>query len=242
VGRVTLDMTRRRLLARAACRKAGVSLPKLKHGFAGKAQLAQIEEAARILMGYPMFINERDRDLRAICTWARAEKMRHDIKLLTIDYVQQIQVTDGARNWSTADKLSHASLMLKGLALELAIPVIVLSQLNRSVEQSERIPRLDDLRGSGSLEQDASIVIMSYKDEKVPEVHNRTPQWLDVAKDQDGETGTIPFWFRRAYFLFDEAPPGFAEEKTELAEAKTPEWAEMEGHGMPCPNEKDGEP
>jgi replicative DNA helicase len=103
-------------------------------------------------------------------------------------------------------EITYVSGMFKGLANELKIPIVLLSQLNRDSDKGERIPRLADLRGSGSLEQDASVVILLYhdKDELDQEGGAKRPQWVDVAKNQDGETGEIPFWFRANYFRFDE--------------------------------------
>ena len=211
VGRVTLDMNRERLLARAVCRKAGVSMPKLKNGYARQDQIAAVKEAAELIAGYPMWINDTDRELRAICSWARMMKMQNNIGLLTIDYVQQIQVSDGKRGWNENAEITHVSQAIKGLVGELGIPVLLLSQLNRDADRGDRIPKLSDLRGSGSLEQDASVVIFSYKDKEGEEINGRTPQWLDIAKHQDGETGALEFWFRRNYFRFDEAPENFEE-------------------------------
>ena len=98
------------------------------------------------------------------------------------------------------------SRMLKGLANELKIPIVLLSQLNRNSDTGDRKPRLADLRGSGTLEQDASVVILSYHDKDEPDKENGAirPQWLDVAKNQDGETGEISYWFKANYFKFEE--------------------------------------
>lgn len=206
VARVTLDMNRRRLLARALCRKAGVSLPKLNAGYAGESQLAQIEEAAAVIAHYPMFINDTDSDIAAICTWARAQKLKNDIQLLTIDYVQQVQVSESKTGWDDNRRLTYVSSRLKALWQELDIPIIVLSQLSRITDKGrERTPVLSDLRGSGSLEQDAYAVFLLYKDRSAQETKQKRAIWADLAKQQDGETGTLPFWMRPHYFLFEEA-------------------------------------
>ena len=205
VGRVTLDMTRRRLLARAVCRFSGVSLPKLKCGYAGGSQLAMVEAAARDIAKYPMWIEDSLRDVGAICAWARAMHRQHKIRLLTIDYVQLVGASaKGSATWNENQTLTYVSTRLKALALELRIPVLLLSQLSRESDKMERRPRISDLRGSGSLEQDASQVWLCYRDEKAAEAvedETRTrPIWIDVAKNQDGETARIAFWMLTHYF------------------------------------------
>ena len=207
VGRVTLDMSAKRLVARSMARKAGVSLPKLKAGYETASNRGSLEDARTVLESYPMYINDRDRDVHAICSWARGMRIKHGLQALSVDYVQQVQVSaPGVRMYGENQEITYVSRMFKGLANELKIPIVLLSQLNRDSDKGERIPRLADLRGSGSLEQDASVVILLYhdKDELDQEGGAKRPQWVDVAKNQDGETGEIPFWFRANYFRFDE--------------------------------------
>jgi replicative DNA helicase len=207
VGRVTLDMSAKRLLARAAVRKAGVSLPKLKAGFGTASNMAAVREALGLIEKYPMFINDRDREVHGICSWARGMKLKHGIQALSVDYVQQVTVSaPGVRMFGENQEITFVSQMFKGLANELGIPIVLLSQLNRNSDTGERVPRMADLRGSGSLEQDASVVVLSYHDKDAPDQDKggKRPQWLNVAKNQDGETGEIPFWFRANYFRFDE--------------------------------------
>jgi len=212
VGRIGLDMTDKMILARNVCYKAGVSLPKLYYGHAGESNLEQVREAIKEIELLPFYINTADRDLKAICSWARMMKARHGLDLLTIDYIQQIQVREANRRWNENSEITFIMQVLKGLAFELQIPIIILSQLSREVEKNEREPRLSDLRGSGSLEQDATVVIFSYKDETeatTKETKQRRPMWVDVAKNQNGETGRIPMWFLPHYFRFEETEEGF---------------------------------
>jgi replicative DNA helicase len=225
VGRITMDMTRKRLLARALCRKGGVSLPKFKFGYAGESNFSKVGAAADVLSEYPMFINEDDRELMGICTWARAMKMRHEMQMLTIDYVQQIEDA-AATSWQGEHQtITKVSRVLKRLANELKIPVLLVSQLNREAEKSQRAPRLSDLRGSGSLEQDASVAMLVYRDPDIDRGYDKEtgkrPTWVDVAKNQDGETGVVEFWMHQNYFLFEEATDGaFDLLKAEAEDAK----------------------
>jgi replicative DNA helicase len=206
VARATLDMTVERLIARTTSRRAGVSLPKLNAGFAGENQLAKVTEAGELIGDYPMYITDELHDVNAICTWVRAMKIKHDIQLFTLDYVQQVGVTGRSTQYMNENQtLTQVSRKFKRLALELKIPIILLSQLNRGSDHEDRIPTLSDLRGSGSLEQDANMVILLYHDKKEEDREGKRPQWMDVAKNQDGPTGTLPFWFWANYFRFDEA-------------------------------------
>lgn len=219
VGRVTLDGSRDELLTRAACRKAGVSLPKLKFGYAGKSQVAEFEDAMGILGEYPMYFDDETRDLRGICSRGRAWKMKYDIGLLTVDFLQIVQVLDPAvRGMSRVDLVGYVSGTLKALSFELGIPVLALSQLNRGVEKEDREPRMSDVRDSGSIEQDAHKMVFVYKDvgacrdmegAKDGSTRKVRPSWMSVVKNKDGEIGKVGFLFRAPYFLFEEVTESF---------------------------------
>jgi len=214
VGRVTLDSSREQLFSRSIARKARVSLPKMKFGFARESQLQKANDAKDVLAKYPMHINDTDRDWQAIATWARMMKKRHGIKLLTLDYIQLVNTPElKQQQFNQVARVTHVSTSCKQLAAELGIPVLVLSQLSRGVEKDNREPRLSDLRDSGAIEQDAEKVIFAYWDVKerkdMEEMHpgatkTLRPTWLDVLKNKDGETGRLAYWMRPAYFLFEE--------------------------------------
>jgi len=231
VGRVTMDSSKKALLQRDMCRLAGVSLPKLKWGYAGDAQIAQMEDAKALLADAPMYFSEKDWDLRQICSRARRWKMKHDIQLLTIDFIQLCTAEEMGRNqWDTNSRVGLCSKTFKALSFELDIPVLVLSQLNRSIEKDARntkegtksvktmLPQLSDLRDSGSLEQDAEKVIFIYKDigrakemeeENSGSTKKLRPAWAEVMKHKDGETGSVPFLMRPHYFRFGECGEDF---------------------------------
>lgn len=206
VARVTMDMTVERLMARTTARKAGVSLPKLNAGYAGDSQISAADEAGAVLGEYPMHIADDLNEVNAICTWVEALKIKHNIQLFTLDYVQQVVIAGKAGAfWSENDRITYISRRFKRMALELKIPVLILSQLNRGSDKDDRIPQLSDMRGSGSLEQDAQVAILLYHDKDLSDLDGKRPQWMDVAKNQDGATGTIPCWFWANYFRYDEA-------------------------------------
>jgi replicative DNA helicase len=217
VGRVAIDMPVSVVWARTLSREGGVSLPRLNSGHAGESQLARLsDEAGPMVCQYPMRVKGGLFDIAAITSWARAMKVKHGLALLTIDYLQNIQISaPGAGYWQEVQKMTYISGTLKRLALELDIPILAVSQLTRDNERDDRPPRLSDLRGSGSLEQDATVAIFVYKDEKVAkkmgdEQKKKRPTNVDVMKQQNGETGIIQCWLHAHYFIFEECgPEGF---------------------------------
>jgi len=225
VARATLDSEREELLERAICRKAGVSLPKLKFGYAGQSQLAACREAKATLEKYPMYITSRHRDVRAICSWARAMKLKHGIELLTVDFVQLIWAPEMGRSQSDeVARLRYVSQTFKSLTFELGIPVLLLAQLNRESEKDERDPRMSDLKGCGGLEEDASKVLLLHRDNKKARAmeeaapgatKHKRPICFSLVKHKNGETGKIPMWMRPAYFRFDRAADDFSDDAQE---------------------------
>jgi len=227
VARATNDSTAKELFSRAICRKANVSLAKLNGGYAGEANFSAVHSAGEAIAQYPLHFMENARNLGQILGWARMMKARHDIALLTIDYVQNIFTGDVRTDLCENMRLTIVSSELKGLAFELGIPVLALSQLSRASVKDEREPRLDDIRGSGSLEQDATGVIFVYKDAEMAPKRNlagyvtHLPVWLDVAKNKNGGHWKIPCWFAFHYFRFEETREwGHTEE----------EWKQIDGH------------
>lgn len=217
VGRISMDMTRVRLLQRAASRAAGVSLPKIKKGHVkiGSKQWDSVVEESRLIKGWPMWINDKDRNLSAICTWIRMMVLKQGVRAVSIDYIQQVMTgsrLDGDEN----TRITVVSGTLKALANELGISIIALSQLSRGSDKDKRIPTMADLRGSGSLEQDAQWIWMLYKDKDAEESKVLRPMWIDIVKQQDGEQGGLPYWMYPNYFNFAPAMIGFDGDGNEI--------------------------
>jgi len=148
-------------------------------------------------------------ELRAKCRRLKAE---HDIGLVVVDYLQLMQASGGLRsNANREQEIAHISRSLKGLAKELNLPVIALSQLNRSVENrgGDKRPQLSDLRESGSIEQDADVVSFIYRAERygitVDENGNSTEgiAELIIGKQRNGPIGTVELAFIDRYALFE---------------------------------------
>ena len=143
---------------------------------------------------------------------ARRLKREHGLDLIVVDYLQLMQVPGTKENRAT--EIAEISRGLKALAKELAVPVIALSQLNRSVEQrQEKKPVMSDLRESGAIEQDADMILLIYRDEVYDK--NTTKKGIaeiDLAKHRNGEIGGFLLTFQGQYTRFvNFAPDAYAE-------------------------------
>jgi replicative DNA helicase len=220
VAWVNMDMPRKDLEKRFLCREAGVSLPKLNKGHAGEKNFSQVERAIVEMAGWPLHMLHAVRDVSKVCSWIRLMRMRSDVKLLVIDYVQKM-TADHIRSHDPVRVISYCSAAIKELCQELELPVLMLAQLGRADRMDKRPPGLDSLKGCGDLEQDAQTAILLYKYEKFDydaavnpatgkpmRIDERTDRaiCLDVAKNQNGGVGMQEFWFRTSYFRFESAP------------------------------------
>jgi len=151
----------------------------------------------------PLFIDDSPNmslmEIRAKC---RRLKQRHDLKLVIIDYLQLM--SSGKRVESRQQEVSEFSRALKLLAKELEVPVIAISQLNRGPEQrTDKKPQMSDLRESGSIEQDADMVILLHREDAYEKESPRAGEAdLIVAKHRNGPTDTITVAFQGHYSRF----------------------------------------
>ncbi len=132
---------------------------------------------------------------------ARRFKLQYDIQLVIIDY---LQLMEGRRAENRQQEISGISRGLKALARELNVPVIAVSQLNRSVESREgHTPRMSDLRESGSIEQDADVIILLHRADYYDSTKNKGEVDVDIAKQRNGPTGKIKLTFRSEFLRFE---------------------------------------
>jgi len=204
----SLEMSKLQLVLRLLCSHARVSLHKVRTGFLGQQDFPRLVAAAGRLANAPIFIDDTPAisvlELRAK---ARRLKSKYDIKLLIVDYLQLMRsLSRKAEN--RQQEISEISRALKGLARELNIPVIVISQLNRAVEgRHDHKPQLSDLRESGAIEQDADLVVLLLRREYYdPEDH---PGLADIilAKQRNGPTGEFQMRFFSEYTRFEDYTP-----------------------------------
>lgn len=199
VGVFSLEMSREQVIDRLIAAEAQVPLWKLRTGrLSSELEFQLIQEALDRLSRLPMYIDDTPGltvlQIRSIGRRLQAE---HGMRLLIIDYVQLIQPLSTSENM--VQQFTEISHSLKGLARELNIPVLAVSQLNRSVDQREgQIPRLSDLRETGSWEQDADVVMLLYRKDKTrlePSLEDEGTTSVIIAKHRNGPTGTVDLKF-----------------------------------------------
>jgi replicative DNA helicase len=199
----SLEMSQLEITMRLLSAEAGVPLSHIRGGRMSdqdwnrvSAKMGQVSEA-------PMFIDDSpNMTMMEIRAKARRLKQRHDLKLILIDYIQLM--TSGKKVESRQVEVSEFSRQLKLLAKELDVPVVALSQLNRGPEQrNDKRPMLSDLRESGSLEQDADLVILVNRPDLYDKESERAGEAdLDVAKHRNGPTKMITVAFQGHYSRF----------------------------------------
>lgn len=201
----SLEMSKEQLALRMLCSEAEVDASKLRNGFLSKEDWGNITDAASRLIEAPIFIDDSPTisalELRAK---ARRLKMEKNIGLIIVDYLQLMKGSSSERREL---EISEISRSLKGLAKELNVPVLALSQLNRKLEdRGDKRPILSDLRESGALEQDADVVLFIYRDEvynKEENNPNRGTAEIHVRKQRNGPTGDFKMLFSGRYTRFD---------------------------------------
>ncbi len=198
----SLEMSKEEVAQRMLCSKARIDSMKLKTGQIGDMAWPRLTDAAGRLYKAPVFVDDSPvvtvTDIRAK---SRRLKRRHGLDLIVIDYLQLMQ---GSSRENRQQEIAEISRSLKNLARELDVPIIAVSQLNRNLESREdKRPRLGDLRESGSLEQDADVVIFIYRDEYYNEQSDdRGVAEVMVAKHRAGSTGVVKMTFMPEYTLF----------------------------------------
>ena len=191
----SLEMSTEQLVQRLLCMEAAVDSQRIRSGFIDEFEWRRISEAFGVLSDAPIFID----DTAGITTnelrmKARRLKTEHDLKLIVVDYLQLMQ---GRGLQNRVQEVTEISRSLKVLARELDVPVIALSQLSRAVEaRQDHRPVLSDLRESGSIEQDADIVMFIHREELYnPTTDRKNIADIILAKHRNGPIGQIPIRF-----------------------------------------------
>jgi len=204
----SMEMPGEQLAMRLMSSLGRIDQHKVRTGKLGDDDWPRLTSAVGLLAEAPMFIDDTPAltptELRAR---ARRLKREHDLGLIVIDYLQLMQVHGGGEN--RTNEISEISRSLKALAKELSVPIIALSQLNRSLEQRpNKRPVMSDLRESGAIEQDADVIVFIYRDE----VYNEDSQdkgtaEIIVSKQRNGPIGTVRLTFLGQYTRFENFTP-----------------------------------
>lgn len=195
VGIFSLEMSAEQLVQRLLATETGVDSHRLRLGQIDDHEWDRVSRAFGRLAEAPIFIDDTPGlSVMDVRTKARRLQAEHGVDLLIIDY---LQLMHGRRSENRVQEISEISRGLKGLARELNIPVIALSQLSRAVEsRADHRPMLSDLRESGSIEQDADIVMFIYREEVYdPNTERKGIAEIIVAKHRNGPVGTINLRF-----------------------------------------------
>lgn len=219
VLRFYLDDTHEDAIARSASRIGGVALAKLQHGFATNRDLDKIREDVRpMIEAMQVYIREDVETVEQIQVLSRLYKAKHDIKLITVDYVQILDSEAAQRAQQERDRLAAVCTGLKRLWKELRLPIVVLSQVGRENYKADANPRkasMSELFGAAVLEHTASSVtiLKTLKEDDVPPQplddtghSHKHPVAMHLVKNKHGPKGMACLWFYPKYFKFENTP------------------------------------
>jgi len=226
----SLEMSADQLATRLLSEESRISGDRIRRGEISQRDFDRFVEASRELAALPLFIDDTPAiSISAMRTRCRRLQRTKGLNLIVVDYLQLMRPAPGTRPENRVQEISQITQALKAIAKELSVPVIALSQLSRQVENREdKRPQLSDLRESGSIEQDADMVMFVYRDDyyekmrepklatfdndgkyeealeawksRMEKAHNKAD--LIVAKQRHGPTGTIPLFFEAEFTRF----------------------------------------
>jgi replicative DNA helicase len=220
VGVFSLEMSKEALLIRLLCSEARIDSHKLRTGFSSREDWAKMTQALGRLAEAPLFVDDTAApSIMQIRAKARRLKAEKGLNLLIVDYLQL--VAGQGRFENRTQEVSFISRSLKSIAKELRVPVLALSQLSRAPEQRPgQRPQLSDLRESGTIEQDADVVVFIFRERRTAEEVETDRLGVEtkliIGKQRNGPTGEVPVVFQRIYVRFEniarEQPPEAAPE------------------------------
>ena len=208
VAMFSLEMTKKELTMRLMAAHADLNMMEVYRGLLTEKEFHKISKSVEVKM-LPLHCNDRsDLNINILRSEARRYVHNFGCRVIIIDYLQLLQGTSEARRMGKYEEVSEISRNLKTMANELKVPIIALAQLNRELEKgARRKPQLSDLRGSGSIEQDADTVMFLHEPEsdEEPDFMSGTKKLnLYVAKNRNGQPNMdIAFEFRAEYTRFD---------------------------------------
>ncbi|MGC1274029.1 MAG: replicative DNA helicase, partial [Planctomycetaceae bacterium] len=215
VGFFSLEMSAEQLATRILAEQSGISSSDIRRGNIHESQFSKLVDTSNVLAQIPLFIDDTGGlSVGQLAARARRLKRQKGLDILFIDYLQLLSGSNRKGNENRVQELTEITTTLKALAKELEVPIIALSQLSRQVEsRDDKHPQLSDLRESGSIEQDADVVLFVYREEyylKNKEPKEGTPEHLSwqgdmetvhgraeviIGKQRHGPTGTVQLQF-----------------------------------------------
>ncbi len=230
VGFFSLEMSSEQLASRILSEQTNISSDAMRKGQISNDEFTRLVQASNVLNDIPIFIDDTPAlTVSALRTRARRLKRQHNLGLVVVDYLQLVSSTLGSRTDNRVQEVAEITRGLKTLAKELNVPVLALSQLSRQVESREdKRPQLADLRESGTIEQDADVVMFIFReeyyvDQKKPMQRDdeddirfaaRTEKWMErkekvanlaeaiIAKQRHGPVGAVTLMFQGKYTRF----------------------------------------
>ena len=225
----SLEMSAEQLAARILSSESGIASDRIRRGDIKAEDFTKIVDVSRALNGLPLFIDDTPGlSITAFRNRARRLKRQHDIGLIVIDYLQLLEGGGSKRSRENrVQEVSEITRSLKAVAKELNVPILALSQLSRTVEsRDDKRPQLADLRESGSIEQDADVVMFVYREEyyvsrqQPPEGTEKYLEWQQkmnsvynkaevvIAKQRHGPVGNVKLYFNNKLTKFGDLEEG----------------------------------
>ena len=224
VGFFSLEMSAEQLATRIISEQAEISSSKIRRGEITETDFEKLSYCAQEMSRIPLYIDETGGiSIAQLAARARRLKRQRGLDVLIIDYIQLMQGSKSANSGNRVQEVTEITTGLKALAKELGVPIIALSQLSRQVEsRDDKRPQLSDLRESGSIEQDADVVLFVYREEyylKNKEPKEGTEEWFKwdqemreaigkaeviIAKQRHGPTGTAKLGFQAQFTRFSD--------------------------------------
>ncbi|TKT81343.1 replicative DNA helicase [Aquamicrobium sp. LC103] len=224
VGFFSLEMSSEQLATRIVSEQTEIPSSKIRRGEINEAQFEQLVGCAQTMQKLPLFIDQTGGiSIAQLAARARRLKRQRGLDVLVIDYVQLMQGTSARAQQNRVQEITEITTGLKALGKELGVPIIALSQLSRQVEsRDDKRPQLSDLRESGSIEQDADVVLFVYREEyylKNKEPKPGTEEYIKwegemhevkgkaeviIAKQRHGPTGTVSLAFQGEFTRFSD--------------------------------------
>ena len=207
VGFFSLEMSGDQIVEKMLSTEAKLDAWKLRTGrLSEEEKNTSLKNAVEKLSNAPLYIDDKaNNSIVSIRSTARKMKRENNIEILFVDYLQLITPHDTVKSDSMVNKVTEISRALKQIARELQIPVIALSQLSREIDKRGGEPRLSDLRDSGSIEQDADVVMFIHQQkDKVVMGGEVEEKQVIIAKHRNGAVGRIQFAFNKKRVSFNE--------------------------------------